>query len=154
MQTAADLVIGAFAYVEDPRDAEKILLILRRNNPYAGNWSLPGGKVDDGETFKDTAAREVMEETGLPVEIGKYMGKVTFPGDYDRSVLFEGHVYSARLTDGANTRYTRPGSDVDAVGWMKKSDILGPHVKVALPIRKFYEAVLANGYGAPVQLII
>jgi ADP-ribose pyrophosphatase YjhB (NUDIX family) len=154
MQAADGYVIGAFAYVEDPKDAERILLILRKNRPYAQNWSLPGGKVIEGENLQDTAAREVMEETGLPVKIGKYMGNVTFPGDYDRSVIFEGHVYSASLADGASVKYTRPGSDVEAVGWMRKSDILSPYVKVALPIRKFYEAVLAKEYDSPVQLII
>jgi ADP-ribose pyrophosphatase YjhB (NUDIX family) len=47
---------------------DSVLLIRRGKPPKAGEWSLPGGSQDVGETVRETAAREVREETG--VEIG------------------------------------------------------------------------------------
>ncbi len=47
-----------------------VVLIRRRFEPLAGEWSLPGGMVEVGETLGSAIAREVMEETGLTVEVG------------------------------------------------------------------------------------
>jgi ADP-ribose pyrophosphatase YjhB (NUDIX family) len=46
----------------------KILLERRKNEPGRGQWSIPGGLVELGESSKETAVREVKEETGLEVE--------------------------------------------------------------------------------------
>jgi 8-oxo-dGTP diphosphatase len=48
----------------------KVLLIKRRFEPLAGQWSLPGGTLELGETLTDGIAREVLEETGLVVDVG------------------------------------------------------------------------------------
>jgi len=47
------------------RDGSRVLLMLRQGSHGAGEWSLPGGRVDPGETQEQTAARELAEETGL-----------------------------------------------------------------------------------------
>jgi 8-oxo-dGTP diphosphatase len=47
-----------------------VVLIKRRFEPLAGQWSLPGGAVDVGETLVECVAREMLEETGLVVEVG------------------------------------------------------------------------------------
>ena len=51
-------------------DQGRVVLIKRRFEPLAGHWSLPGGAVDIGETLVECVAREMLEETGLVVEVG------------------------------------------------------------------------------------
>jgi 8-oxo-dGTP diphosphatase len=48
----------------------RVLLIKRRFEPLAGRWSLPGGALEVGETLAEGLAREMMEETGLAVDVG------------------------------------------------------------------------------------
>src|SRR5512139_3996343 len=48
----------------------KVLLVKRRHEPLAGQWSLPGGAVEVGETLEACVAREMLEETGLEVRVG------------------------------------------------------------------------------------
>lgn len=48
---------------------DEVLLIERGKSPVSGNWSLPGGKQELGETVRETAHREIKEETGIDIEI-------------------------------------------------------------------------------------
>lgn len=48
----------------------RLLLVRRANEPSRGLWSLPGGRIEPGESAAAAAAREVAEETGLTVEVG------------------------------------------------------------------------------------
>ena len=57
----------------------KIVLIKRKNPPYQGMFALPGGFVDIGETTEEATAREVLEETGLLIEIIKLLGVYSAP---------------------------------------------------------------------------
>ena len=48
----------------------RVVLVRRAHEPLKGQWSLPGGGVELGETLEQACAREVLEETGLVVEVG------------------------------------------------------------------------------------
>jgi mutator protein MutT len=48
----------------------KVLIVKRKYDPLAGQWSLPGGGVELGETLEDSIVREMREETGLEIEVG------------------------------------------------------------------------------------
>lgn len=57
--------VGAVVVVEG-----KVVLVKRAHEPLRGAWNLPGGGVELGETLEQACAREVLEETGLVVEVG------------------------------------------------------------------------------------
>mgnify|MGYP003556904700 FL=1 len=54
----------------EPLDALGVILVKRRFEPLAGQWSVPGGTIEVGETLEAGIAREVAEETGLTVDVG------------------------------------------------------------------------------------
>jgi len=64
--------VGALAYDADDR----LLLIRRGNDPGRGLWSVPGGRVEPGESDAEAVVREMAEETGLVVEPGTLVGTV------------------------------------------------------------------------------
>ena len=68
---AVEISVGAVV-VHDGR----LLLIRRGRGVAAGLWSLPGGRVEFGETLAQAVAREVAEETGLDVTVGEFLGWV------------------------------------------------------------------------------
>jgi ADP-ribose pyrophosphatase YjhB (NUDIX family) len=61
-------------------DAGRLLLVRRGHPPNAGTWSLPGGRVEAGETLEQAVVREVREETGLAVRPARVAGRVLLPG--------------------------------------------------------------------------
>jgi ADP-ribose pyrophosphatase YjhB (NUDIX family) len=72
---ANSLVVGSSAVVMDDRDQ---ILLQRRSD--SGNWALPGGAMDIGETFAQSVVREVKEETGFDVRIERIIGVYSDPG--------------------------------------------------------------------------
>ena len=64
---------------------EKVVLIKRRFEPLAGQWSLPGGSLEVGETLEAGVAREMFEETGLHVDVGPVVDvfdRILLDGDH------------------------------------------------------------------------
>ena len=69
------LALGCSAAILD-QTKQKILLIRRADN---GRWSVPGGYMDPGEGVTEACAREVLEETGLHVRVGRLIAVYTSP---------------------------------------------------------------------------
>jgi 8-oxo-dGTP diphosphatase len=97
-------VVCAGAVVRDV--AGRLLLVRRGRPPSAGLWSVPGGRVEPGETPAQAAGREVREETGLTVSVGALLATVEF-GDY----LV--HDFAADVVGGD----LRAGDDAADVRW-------------------------------------
>ena len=78
-------------------DGERVLLIRRGRPPGEGLWSVPGGRLEPGETLAQAVAREVREETGLVVEVGPLACVVERMGDDHHFVILD---YLARVIGG------------------------------------------------------
>lgn len=61
-------------------DNGAVLCVLRGRPPAAGEWSLPGGRVEPGESGSQAIVREFLEETGLVVAVGEFLGCTVVPG--------------------------------------------------------------------------
>jgi ADP-ribose pyrophosphatase YjhB (NUDIX family) len=92
------VAVGAFVL-----DGERVLLIRRGRPPGEGLWSVPGGKLEPGETLAQAVAREVREETGLVVEVGPLACVVERMGDGYHFVILD---YLARVIGGSLTAAT------------------------------------------------
>ena len=112
-----DRVQAVGAVVTDDRG--RLLLVLRGREPAAGLWSIPGGKVEPGEAREEAVRREVLEETGLLVEVVAPVGVVERP-TADGGV-FEIHDYTARLLSDADAAVA--ADDADDLGWFTPADV-------------------------------
>jgi 8-oxo-dGTP diphosphatase len=111
-------IVGVGAVV---LDGDRVLLVKRANEPLKGEWSLPGGAVDVGETLEDAIRREVREETSLDVEVGPVvdvLDRIRY--DPDGRVKFHYVLvdFLCRPTGGE----IRRGSDAEEVVWAIRSD--------------------------------
>ena len=95
----------------------RLLLVRRGHEPEAGRWSLPGGRVDPGESDPQALVREVREETGLWVEPGRLVGAVERPGP--GGAVFDIHDYAASVSGGL----LAPGDDAADAQWVHPRDL-------------------------------
>lgn len=103
------------AIVRDP--SRRLLLVRRGHEPAMGTWSLPGGRVEEGESDQQAVAREVLEETGLVVRPGPLVGRVDRAGP-DHSV-YEIYDYTAEALSGR----LQAGTDASEVRWVAVADL-------------------------------
>jgi 8-oxo-dGTP diphosphatase len=97
--------------------AERLLLIRRGHPPGEGLWSLPGGRVEPGESDAGALERELLEETGLHVSVGDLAGAVERPGP--GGVLYEIYDYLATPVGGT----PQAGDDAADLGWFTTADL-------------------------------
>jgi 8-oxo-dGTP diphosphatase len=108
-------VLAAGAVVRDA--AGRLLLVRRAKDPEAGRWTLPGGRVEPGETPAAAAAREVTEETGLVVAVGREWLVIDRPAGPD--AVFEIHDFVAEPVGGI----LRAGDDAADAGWFSPAEL-------------------------------
>lgn len=92
--------------------AGRLLLVRRANEPGRGLWSLPGGRVEPGESAEQALVREVREETGLLVTVGPLVGRVERPGP--GGVVYDIADHLCRAVGGT----LRAGDDAAEVRWV------------------------------------
>ena len=82
-------------------DVQQRVLVIRRSaksTHWPGQWDLPGGKMDPGETFDQALVREAKEEAGLDIELTGFVGAAEYELSHIRVVFL---VMTARITGGA-----------------------------------------------------
>lgn len=108
------------AVLAGPAENPAVLLIRRRNEPFAGRWALPGGYLEENETPALGAARELREETGLAGLDLRLFGVFGEAGRDPRGWTVS-LAYRARLPEEAAP--IRAGDDAADAGWFPASDL-------------------------------
>lgn len=101
---------------------EKVLLVKRGQQPLAGQWSLPGGAVEVGETLEACLLRELREETGLEVEVGpvvEVFDRIT----HDAAGRVEYHFVLVDYLCWPVAGHLHPSSDVDDAVFVAPADL-------------------------------
>lgn len=100
----------------------RVLLVQRGKEPAFGRWSIPGGRVELGETLEEAVEREIREETGLVVQAGQLAFHFeTIERDESGTIRFHYLILDlwARYVSGD----VRPGGDAADVGWFAQKDL-------------------------------
>ena len=100
-------------------DAGRLLVVRRAHEPSTGRWTIPGGRVEAGESDAEAVEREVLEETSLHVYVGARVGTVLRPG-------VGGTTYDIRDYACSLAVDTAPvaGDDAIEVRWVTRSELL------------------------------
>ena len=122
-------VVGVGAVIVRGRHG---LIVKRGHEPRQGEWSLPGGLLNLGESLTDAARREVKEETGLDVELGPIVE--TFDRihrDADGRIRY--HFVIVDYVCWSTSGEAVAGSDADDVAWVTEEEVerygLSAHAK-------------------------
>ncbi len=104
-------------------DNGRVLLVQRGHAPLKGQWSLPGGAVEVGETLSAAVQREVFEETGLIVEVGPIVD-VLDRIHMDAAARVEYHYVLIDYLCAVVGGQLRPQSDAADARWASPADLL------------------------------
>jgi len=118
----------------------RVLLIRRRNAPFRGQYALPGGFVDVGETVEAACRRELLEETGVKA------GRVTLVGVFsDPTRDPRGHTVGVAFLTRVRSPKAVAGDDAAAVEWVARwqhLDLAFDHKKILRAAMRLTEAAM------------
>lgn len=108
---------------------EDVLLIKRGTAPRKGEWSIPGGRIEDGESERSAALRELMEETNVVATLGPKVA--TIDANFE-DYFYRLHDYAARWMSGepqfgddaADARFVPPHELDDLGMWPKTREVI------------------------------
>lgn len=107
--------------------AGQVLLIQRARAPWEGAWSLPGGRLEPGETAEDCAARELREELGLRVAALRPVARLVLGESRFRLQVFGTEVFDGDVV---------PNDEIAAWQWVRRGEEAGlsttPHLSEVL----------------------
>jgi 8-oxo-dGTP pyrophosphatase MutT (NUDIX family) len=95
------------------KNGEPQVAVVHR--PRHRDWSLPKGKLDPGESWRDAAVREVEEETGFRVRPRRRIGRTRYRDAKGRNKLVR--YWAMDLADGENGKGFEPNREVDELRW-------------------------------------
>lgn len=105
-------------------EGERVVLVRRAAEPMAGQWSIPGGLLELGETMRAGAVREAREETGLQVEAGEVLevlDRIVPDGDGRPRFHYVLIDFLCRRVAGE----LRAGGDAAEARWVRESELAG-----------------------------
>ena len=108
----AEVCVGAIAV-----DDEHLLLVRRGRGPAAGEWSVPGGRVEPGETLAEAVVRELAEETGIEGVCGALIGWVERIDDDHHFVILDFAVTVLERSDPV------AGDDAAEAAWVPLHEV-------------------------------
>lgn len=112
----------------------RVLVVLRATPPGAGSWTLPGGKVEAGESLAEAVVREVLEETGVCVRVVEPFTVVPLDGEG-----FSYSIHEHLCTADESAAATRPGDDAADARWVLPAEL------EALGVSRAVRSVVALG---------
>lgn len=101
--------------------ARRILLIERGQPPSQGTWSVPGGRCRAAESAANACVREVVEETGLVVEIVRWVGRVE--RNSSRGATYVIDDFECRLSEGDADAVPHAGDDAVDARWITRAQL-------------------------------
>jgi 8-oxo-dGTP diphosphatase len=137
--------VPAVDFLISKDDNSKLLLVRRKNDPFKGMLSIPGGFINEGETAEDAMTREAKEETSLVVEpiaiLGVYSNPQRDPRMHTISVTFITRIVQGKedaRDDAATLQWINVEDELDSL--IQSNQIAFDHSKILSDYKKWVKA--------------